>query len=185
MPFFTDTNLPIGYTIIHDKWHENSKKFYSREKEKKYWSTLVHNEYENTLKDIVKQEETFLNRSNYFLKNNEKDFLNYTAFEKYVLQKTKECGLDNTKKIKILKEFWKKYEFTEGISTTVCVKFKNFSDEFEKIYHQRNKELKKMMTLHDCGVDNYLKYHKYAVELNNGGIHNPIVKSSLMHMIVD
>ena len=27
MPSFIDTNIPVGYSIIHDKWHPKAKEF--------------------------------------------------------------------------------------------------------------------------------------------------------------
>lgn len=177
MSFFTDTNVPVGYSMIHDKWHENSKKFYKEnEKEDIFWSTLVKKEYCNTLKDITKLTESFLKKSNYLLKNNTKDFVNYKEFENYILKRTKSCGLDDTKKIRILEEFWNKHSFIEGISQQVYEKFNSFSDDFEKIYFKRDHNLNNIMILHDCGLDNYLNYPSYASNLNTNGIHDPDYK---------
>lgn len=54
MNFFTDTNIPIGYTVIHDKWHKPSKKFINNHSnESIFWSNLVQKEYQETLNDII------------------------------------------------------------------------------------------------------------------------------------
>ena len=53
MNFFTDTNVPIGYTIIHDEWHEKSCDFIDNTQESIYWSTCVKKEYENTFEEIT------------------------------------------------------------------------------------------------------------------------------------
>lgn len=177
MSFFTDTNVPIGYTIIHDKWHEDSKKFYKEnKKEDIFWSTLVKKEYGNTLKNITKLTESFLNKSNYFLRNNTKDFVNYKEFENYILKQTKSCCLDDTKKIRILEEFWNKHDFIEGISEQIYDKFKSFSDDFEKIYFKRDNKLNNIMILHNCGLNNYSKYPTIISNLNRNGIHDPDYK---------
>lgn len=176
MIFFTDTNIPIGYTIIHDKWHEKSKKFYFQNEEDIFWSNLVQKEYNETLKDIVQSMDVFLKKSEYLLKNNSKDFINYEEFERYLIRQTQNCCLDNTKKRKILEEFWTKYDFSEGISTIVHLKFKEFIEDFEKIYFKRDLKLTKIMKLHDCGLDNYLRYRDYAQKLYDNGVHSPDCK---------
>lgn len=79
MNFFIDTNVPIGYTVPHDKWHENSVNFIENADEPIFWSTFVKKEYSDTLENIVDNIEIFLNSINKILKNNEKDFSNYTS----------------------------------------------------------------------------------------------------------
>lgn len=42
MNIFLDTNIPIGYTVIHDRLHEDSKTFIdNHETDSIFWSTLV------------------------------------------------------------------------------------------------------------------------------------------------
>lgn len=176
MPYFPDTNIPIGYTIIYDKWHEYSKNFYLETDKKIFWSNFVKQEYSMKINDIVQIIDVYLKKIEYLLKNNTKDFVNYDAFEHYIIKHTKEIELDAYKKISLLKQFWSKYNFSEGISTVVYSKFINFSDEFKKIYFKRDQDLKKRMTLHDCGLDNYLNYYDYARELYDNGIHSPDCK---------
>ena len=45
MSFFADTNIALGYTIIHDKWHENAKKLIDEKSDTIFWSNLVEKEY--------------------------------------------------------------------------------------------------------------------------------------------
>lgn len=104
------------------------------------------------INDIVQIIDVYLKKIEYLLKNNTKDFVNYDAFEHYIIKHTKEIELDAYKKISLLKQFWSKYNFSEGISTVVYSKFINYSDEFKKIYFKRDQDLKKRMTLHDCGL---------------------------------
>ena len=49
MPFFTDTNIPLRYTVIHDKWHEYCERFYLKTDEEIFWSNLVKKEYARKL----------------------------------------------------------------------------------------------------------------------------------------
>lgn len=48
MSFFIDTNLAVGFSVVHDNWHEKSKKFVENN-EDIYWSNLVKKEYEYKL----------------------------------------------------------------------------------------------------------------------------------------
>lgn len=177
MVFFTDTNIPLGYTVVHDKWHESSKTFINNhENDSIFWSNLVKKEYRETLNDIIDDVNVFLNYCKSSLETNENNFINYFDFEKFILEKTKICSLDTIKKQKILEDFWNKYNFTEGIAELVYLKFINFTNDFEVIYFKRKKELKKIMKLHDCGLDNYLKYLDYVNQLYEWGIHNPDCK---------
>ena len=108
MLFFSDTNLPIAYTVIHDKWHVNATKFFNNhEKDIIFWSTLVKKEYCETLENIVDDVTNFLEKSEDLLEIHENDFINHYDFEKYIMQKTKDCSLDNNKKQKILEHFGK------------------------------------------------------------------------------
>lgn len=177
MSFFSDTNIPIAYTVIHDKWHINAITFLNNHEEDTiFWSTLVKDEYENKLKDIIGDVAKFLETSEDLLNINQNDFLNLYDFEKYLLQRTKNCNLDNIKKQKILEHFWEKYDFSEGISGVISSRFSVFIDHFEQIYYTRDSKLKNIMTLHDCGLDNYLRYLNYAKKLNEWGIHSPDCK---------
>ena len=130
MPFFIDTNIPIAYTIIHDKMHENTTDFINNNDEDQIWSTLVKNEYDDKLSDIIDDVANFLEISEDLLNINQNDFVNYYDFEKYILKRTKGCKLDKTKKQKILEHFWRKYNFFEGISGIVSSKFSVFINHF-------------------------------------------------------
>ena len=99
MSFFIDTNLAVGYSVIHDKWHEKSKKIVENN-ENIYWSNLVQQEYNYKLEDIENTSEFFLKRVKLILKNTSNEFLNYYDFEKYILKKTRMCHLDKYKKQK-------------------------------------------------------------------------------------
>ena len=76
----------------------------------------------------------------------------------------------------ILEGFWNKYDFSEGISKVVYINFKDFSRDFLKLYYDRDLELKKIMKLHNCGLDNYLNYMHYASILKSWGVHSPDFK---------
>ena len=52
MSFFVDTNIPLGYTVIHDKFHDSSKNFIENN-ENIFWSNLVKKEYTEKLDDII------------------------------------------------------------------------------------------------------------------------------------
>lgn len=110
--YFLDTNVPIGYTIVHDMWHEPSKNFINN-KSNIFWSNFVKNEYYNKLDDILELTEKFLTAVILILNVNEKDFYTYISFEEYILKRTKFCMLDYFKKQKILENFWHKNNFNE------------------------------------------------------------------------
>ena len=124
MHYFIDTNVALGYTIIHDKWHPQSDKFITETSEDIFWSNLVKKEYSSKLNNIENSIDFFLKRTKLILKNNEKDFVNYYDFEKFILKRTKICDLDKFKKQKILENFWNKYDFDEGISEIISTKFR-------------------------------------------------------------
>lgn len=177
MQFFTDTNIPIAYTVIHDKWHKNAIKFIkNHEKDNIFWSNLVKKEYDEKLGDIIDEVTNFLETSEDLLNINNKDFINYYDFEKYLFKRTRECNLDKTKKQKILEHFWRKYDFSEGISGIISSKFSVFINYFELIYYTRESRLENILILHDCGLNNYLKYLDYAKKLYQWGVHNPDCK---------
>ena len=158
MNYFLDTNVPTGYTVPHDKWHESSVNFIENTSCPLYWSNLVKEEYNELLESIVDDVEIFLDESKKVLKENQKDFHNYERFERFILRKTKHCKLENYKKVKILEEFWINNNFIEGISEEVHIKFSGFMQNINKLYYKRDSKLNKFMTLHDCGLDNYLKF---------------------------
>lgn len=114
--------------------HELSNKLIHESNEDIFWSNLVQNEYTEKFYDILDEIEMFLKSSEKILENNEKDFINYYSFEKYVLNRTKSCNLNNFKKQKILNHYWKKYQFIEGISNSLYLNFKNFNRNFKKLY---------------------------------------------------
>lgn len=176
MSFFIDTNLALGYTVIHDKWHEKADTFVNDANERIFWSNLVQNEYYIKLNDILDEIDIFLKTAENILKNNDKDFINYYSFENYILKRTKRCEIDKFKKQKILEHFWTKYGIFEGISEVIYLKFKKFNKNFKKMYFKRDKELNNNLIIHNCGVDNYKKYLNYAKQLNNWGVHPPDCK---------
>lgn len=141
MSFFTDTNLAVGYSVIHDKWHEKSKDFIDNNKNI-YWSNLVKEEYEDKLEDIENASDFFLKRVKLILKNHYREFINYDDFEKYILRKTKMCSLSKHKKQKILEKFWYKYDFVDEIPEIIYLRFTEFTDEFNKVYAKRDKKSK-------------------------------------------
>lgn len=175
MSFFIDTNMAISFTVIHDKWHVSSCKLFN-EDTCLFWSNFVKDEYNLKLNDIIDEIDLFFNSTKDILKYNHKDFINYFDFENFIIMKTAECSLDRFKKVKILMHFWNKYFTNDGISGMVYEKFKVFCDEFEGVYFHRDKKLNKLMTLHDCGLDNYKKYWNYALKLYSKVFIHLIVK---------
>ena len=176
MHYFIDTNVALGYTIIHDKWHPQSDKFITETSEDIFWSNLVKKEYSSKLNNIENSIDFFLQRTKLILKNNQKDFMNYYDFEKLILKETKICDLDKFKKQKILENFWNKYDFDEGISEIISTKFNDFTREFEKMYSKRDYKLNSTLKFHDCGIDNYLNYLDHAKKLYTWGVHKPDCK---------
>lgn len=152
------------------------KKLIDNTKDSIFWSTLVKKEYEDTLDNIIDYSEIFLKQTREILENNEHDFVSYMQFEKYILKRTNACKLDNHKKRKILEHFWEKNNFIEGISKIIYQKFDAYAKNFEKIYFKRQNILTNRVTLHDCGLDNYLRYLDYAKKLYSWGVHKPIAK---------
>ena len=127
MNFFVDTNIPLGYTVIHDKWHEKSKTFIENHaSDSILWSTLVKKEYRKKLNDIIDEVRIFLEYCKSILKTNQRDFINYFEFENFIIKKTKVCTLDNAKKQKILEEFWNSTALNEGIAEMVYLNSVNF-----------------------------------------------------------
>ncbi len=98
--------------------------------------------------------------------------MNYFDFENFLIEKTKTCPLDNIKKQKILEQFWNNYDFIDGISEAIYLRFVEFSHEFERLYLIRDENLKEILILHNCGLDNYLRYINYAKKLYNWGVHS-------------
>lgn len=176
MHYFIDTNVALGYTIIHDKWHPQSDKFITETSEDIFWSNLVKKEYSSKLNNIENSIDFFLQRTKLILKNNQKDFVNYYDFEKLILKETKICDLDKFKKQKILENFWNKYDFDESISEIISTKFNDFTREFEKMYSKRDYKLNSTLKFHDCGIDNYLNYLDHAKKLYTWGVHKPDCK---------
>lgn len=109
-----DTNVPIGYTIIHDRWHENSKNFIDNNKNSIFWSNFVKSEYYNKLDNILDYIVKFLKSIVCILKVNEMDFYSYNSFEEHILNETRFCKLDYFKK-----RFWKIF----GMNMTLLLVF--------------------------------------------------------------
>lgn len=176
MPTFIDTNIAIGYSVIHDKWHIPSKEFIETNSENIFWSELVENEYTYKLNEVINLTEMFLETTNHILLINQNDFISYDSFEKFVLKKTRNCKLDTYKKIRILENFWGKYNFREGSAQILPIKFSKFKESFKKAYIKQDNKLYGRMTLNKCGLNNYKKYLIYAQFLGSNGIHNPDCK---------
>ena len=132
MSFFVDTNIPLGYTVIHDKFHDSSKNFIENN-ENIFWSNLVKKEYTEKLDDIIDDIEIFLKLVENILKENHDDFPNYYTFENYIIKRTKRCNLDKNKKQKILSHFWDRYNIIEGISESLYLNFNHFNKNFKKM----------------------------------------------------
>lgn len=175
MTNFIDTNVAVGYTVIHDKWHNYSKDFIN-DNSSIFWSTFVKEEYQDTLDDIIDDMGDFLDKTTYLLEKNQSDFTNFSDFENFVLKNTRKCELDRHKKQKILEEFWHTNQFTYAISKVISIKFNEFIGTFQKPYAERDTKLKGHLTLHDCGLDNYKKYLNYAEYLRSHEIHKPDYK---------
>lgn len=176
MKFFCDTNIPIGYTIIHDKWHPKSSEFIENNKYPIFWSNFVKQEYYNKIDDIIDLITEFLEYIIPLLENNDKDFINYDDFERFILQKTKFTNLDEYKKRNLLKKFWNKNEYCIGISTMILLNFVEYSHEIKEVYFERDTALNQILKLHDCGLNNFKKYLEYANKLYERGIHYPDCK---------
>ena len=90
MNYFIDTNIPLGYAISHDKWHNVSKTFLdNHQKDSIFWSNLVKNEYTKKFNEILDDINTFIANCKTLLKENQKDFINYFDFEDFLIKKTK------------------------------------------------------------------------------------------------
>ncbi|MDO5859309.1 hypothetical protein [Methanobrevibacter sp.] len=176
MSFFIDTNMAIGYSVVHDKWHDNAVKFICETEEDIFWSNLVQKEYCKKLGKIISIVERFLKRANLLLKNNETSFTNYKEFENFILKETKDIPLDKNKKITILENFWWEFDFCYEVPQILFEKFNDYYDGFQNVYFTRNSKLENMIKLHDCGIDNYLRYLDYANKLFEWGIHSPDCK---------
>lgn len=110
MNIFLDTNIPIGYTVIHDRLHEDSKTFIdNHETDSIFWSTLVKKEYRQTLNDIIDEVKIFLEYCKSILKRNSKDFINHFEFENFILKKNKRMYIRQYEKTKNFRKFLEKY----------------------------------------------------------------------------
>lgn len=174
--YFVDTNIPISYTVIHDKWHEPVNEFLCETEEDIFWSNIVSNEYSDKLGDIIFEVESFINETKHILKNNYKEFINYKEFENFIIWKTRECTLDDFKKIKILEEFWNHFDLNFPSSYDLYLKFDKFYKGFQNVYFKRDQKLNTILKLHDCGVDNYLNYLNFAKKIYEWGVHSPDYK---------
>lgn len=85
MSYFIDTNLAFRYTVIHDKWHQNSKEFIE-DNNLIFWSTFVQQEYSEKLDNVLDDIEYFLESIGIVLECNELDFVSFQNFEEFVLK---------------------------------------------------------------------------------------------------
>lgn len=176
MSFFIDTNVAIGYSVVHDKWHNKTTEFIHENDEDIFWSNLVQKEYTEKLGEIIRLVERFLKRANLLLKNNKSSFTNYDNFENFIIIKTRDIPLDTTKKIKILENFWDKFDFYYEVPQIVYEKFNNYYTGFQNVYFKRNKQLESLIKLHDCGLNNFKRYMNYSKKLHDWGVHSPDCK---------
>ena len=176
MNYFADTNIFVGFSVIHDEWHEQCKKVITADENQIFWSNLVKKEYEDKLQDIINSVEFFIKKVKYLLKNNQRTFRNYNDFERFILSNTRQITLNNFKKITILENFWNKFNLSYEVPSVIYEKFRNYYDGFEKIYFARDDYLNRTIHFHDCGMDNYKRYLNYAEYLGFYGIHNPDCK---------
>lgn len=79
--------------------------------------------------------------------------------------------MDIIKKTKLLEKFWEKNNFIDVISEELYIKFNQFSRDIRNVYYSRELVLENILFLHDCGLDNYLRYKNCATWLCNGGVH--------------
>ena len=63
-------------------------------------------------------------------------------------------------------------DFPENIQ----IKFDSFLLKYTKNHASRKKELEKIVKLHDCGLDNYLKYRILLKLLTEKGLHTSDIK---------
>lgn len=175
MSYFADTNLAFGYTVIHDKWHENSKEFIE-DNNLIFWSTLVQKEYTEKLDDVLDDIEYFLESIELILEDNEVDFVSFQNFERFILKKLSNVNLDGFKQHRILENFWNDNDFTFVGSHELYLKFLKFKSGFNYIYFKRDQKLNTILKLHDCGVDNYLNYLDFAKKVYGWGVHSPDCK---------
>lgn len=176
MNYFADTNIFVEFSVIHDEWHEQCKKFITADENQIFWSNLVKKEYEDKLQDIINSVEFFIKKVKYLLKNNQRTFRNYNDFERFILSNTRQITLNNFKKITILENFWNKFNLSYEVPSVIYEKFRNYYDGFEKIYFARDDYLNRTIHFHDCGMDNYKRYLNYAEYLGFYEIHNPDCK---------
>lgn len=97
MNYFADTNIFVEFSVIHDEWHEQCKKFITADENQIFWSNLVKKEYEDKLQDIINSVEFFIKKVKYLLKNNQRTFRNYNDFERFILSNTRQITLNNFK----------------------------------------------------------------------------------------
>lgn len=171
MNFFLDTNIPYGYTVIHDKWHEKASEFVDNNKNPLFWSNNVEEEYSELFNQTLDEIDVFFKQVGDILRNYNGNFLNYYDFERYVLLKTNSCDLDKYKKIKILEHFWNKTNIIEGKPEIINIKLEKFTTSFDAMYFKRDKKLKNTLILHNCGLNNYKRYSKFRNILKSWGVH--------------
>ena len=99
MKNFIDTNIALGYSLSCDKWHIPAQKFIF-ENEEIIWSNNVQKEFNIKFKLIFNTIYKFLSKISTILTLNEKCFVNYDSFEKFILRNTNEFNFDYTKKRK-------------------------------------------------------------------------------------
>ena len=177
MDFFIDTNVALGFSIIPDKWHDKSRVFFEENLDKDiYWSNLVKEEYLEKSIYIALLIRDFLQKIQYILENSNKRFINIYEFEDFIMKKTEDCKLDRSKKRNILQHFCDSYNINFMDVNQLCSKFESFSDIFFRFYLDLDEDLKNRILLHNCGLDNYLKYIDYAKRLYDMGVHSPDCK---------
>lgn len=173
MKNFIDTNIALGYSLPCDKWHSNSIEFIFNNNNF-YWSNNVKKEFNEKFKNITRGVFEFLGKISVLLAMNKKSFVNYYSFENFILNKTKNCNIDKTKKIKIIEFFWEnKKIILSDFPIEIQLKFDSFILSYKFDYDSLKKELESIMNLHDCGLENYLKYSLIHEKLKDLKIHYP------------
>lgn len=170
---FIDTNIALGYSLKCDKWHDVSQEFISKNQDI-YWSDCVKKEFNIKFRKIITMIIIFLQRINIILKNNITEFINYSDFEKFILNNTKHCKLDLTKKIKVIEYFWNENNISANDSTNfISIKFNNFLIRYAHIKKSLKKEFESLVHLYNCGMRNYLNYPIIIDKLKELGVHKP------------
>ena len=176
MHYFIDTNIAISYSLIHDKHHKKSIKFINNKYNDIYWSNIVENEYTNKINKINNDTIDFLQKVEKIIKNENIMFFNNIDFENRIIQKTKNCKLDQIKKRKLLFYIWDFNQNNFAYSNKLLKHFNDFISSYNLNYINMDNNLRNKTKLHNCGFDNYKKYINYLKLFSDNGVHVPDCK---------